>query len=148
MEDWHGTPNGYGNKKCRCDDCRDAWNEYHREFRRRPQPEGMIHGIASSYTNRGCKCPECKAAKTDQYRRQVYGLPEGTYQRLYDEQEGLCTLCRKWQKMLHVDHDHQTGRVRGLLCVGCNGAIGKLGDNIEGLLRAIDYLKNAESLVI
>jgi hypothetical protein len=43
-----------------------------------------------------------------------------------------------------VDHDHETGAIRGLLCKHCNSSLGKLGDNLEGLMRAVDYLKNAE----
>lgn len=39
-----------------------------------------------------------------------------------------------------VDHCHDTGRVRGMLCHGCNTALGKLGDNVAGLRRALEYL--------
>lgn len=42
---------------------------------------------------------------------------------------------------LHLDHDHETGEFRGWLCQKCNMGIGQLGDNIEGLQQAIDYLK-------
>jgi hypothetical protein len=40
-----------------------------------------------------------------------------------------------------VDHDHETGEVRGLLCVQCNSALGKLGDREEALLRALEYVR-------
>ena len=47
-------------------------------------------------------------------------------------------------KKLCVDHDHETGEFRGWLCNDCNASIGKLGDNLEGLMRAVAYLKRAE----
>lgn len=44
-----------------------------------------------------------------------------------------------------IDHDHENGRVRGVLCIRCNSALGKLGDNTEGLQRAMDYLDVASA---
>jgi hypothetical protein len=41
----------------------------------------------------------------------------------------------------HVDHCHETGKIRGLLCHSCNTGIGKLGDNLEGLQKAVSYLE-------
>lgn len=45
-------------------------------------------------------------------------------------------------KNKHLDHDHKTGCARGYLCNGCNRGLGMLGDSIEGLTKAINYLKN------
>jgi Recombination endonuclease VII len=42
---------------------------------------------------------------------------------------------------LHLDHDHATGAFRGWLCMCCNTAIGKLGDTVEGLNRAVAYIE-------
>ena len=53
----------------------------------------------------------------------------------YNVYEGLLIRC------FVLDHDHITGKVRGYICSGCNQAMGKMGDNIEGLDRAIKYLK-------
>ncbi len=53
----------------------------------------------------------------------------------------ICELCRKVPEgKLCLDHCHATGKFRGWLCRSCNMAIGKLGDNREGLLQAIAYL--------
>jgi Recombination endonuclease VII len=52
-----------------------------------------------------------------------------------------CECCgERPLRTLHLDHDHRTGAFRGWLCVKCNTAIGKLGDDIEGVLRAVGYL--------
>lgn len=143
MEEWHGTTNGYANKKCRCEDCKKAWRKYCKERRLARTPEDEFpHGTSNGYTNYRCRCAACTAANQDQYRSYTYGMELGSYKSLYDAQGGKCFLCGAWQKILHVDHDHKSGYVRGLLCIGCNSSIGKLGDNIEGLQRAMDYLTN------
>lgn len=54
-----------------------------------------------------------------------------------------CAVCEtppRHKYALHIDHDHVTGRVRGLLCSACNTAIGKLGDTATGVHRAVEYL--------
>jgi hypothetical protein len=56
---------------------------------------------------------------------------------------GCCgTINEPTRRGWHIDHDHHTGRIRGLLCLRCNTGIGKLGDSIEGVMRAVAYLKN------
>lgn len=64
--------------------------------------------------------PEIKRASK---LRRKYGLSPEDYQQLFDSQEGGCALCHRLVKLC-VDHDHETGRVRGLLCNECNFAIG------------------------
>jgi hypothetical protein len=55
-----------------------------------------------------------------------YGLSWGDYTRLLQSQNSLCAICMTpHHKRLHVDHCHETGRVRGLLCGPCNTALGK-----------------------
>jgi hypothetical protein len=70
-----------------------------------------------------------------------YGLTYDQYVRLVVAQQGLCAICRKRPRYaLAVDHDHQTGKVRGLLCHGCNIGIGNLKDSVDVLDRARAYL--------
>lgn len=71
-----------------------------------------------------------------------YGITEEDFQRMLEEQGGGCAICGLVQhdKPLHVDHDHNTGAVRGLLCLPCNTMLGKARDNINILSKAINYL--------
>ena len=51
------------------------------------------------------------------------------YERMFDAQGGVCAICgkpRPEERTLHVDHDHETGEIRGLLCFSCNNALGRL----------------------
>ena len=86
--------------------------------------------------------PERAAARRRVVRlRYKYGIEPEEYDRLADDQDGRCAICKKHTEPLHVDHDHSTGLVRGLLCHKCNAGIGLLEDNIETLESAIVYLK-------
>lgn len=75
--------------------------------------------------------------------KQLYGMTQAGYDQLLEKQDNKCAICKcppKPGKVLCVDHCHGTGKVRGLLCHGCNTSIGKLG--IDGLEVALEYLKN------
>jgi hypothetical protein len=73
-----------------------------------------------------------------------YGLTLESFDSLLRAQGGLCAICStKPDGTLCVDHCHQTGSIRGLLCSPCNRAIGHLGDSPEGLTRALSYLEKA-----
>lgn len=66
---------------------------------------------------------------------------------MYKEQKESCKICEKKFKQgvsAHVDHDHDTGEVRGLLCLNCNTGIGKLGDSAVTCLDAAFYLLSVE----
>ena len=78
------------------------------------------------------------------YLISTYRLSVEEYNARYRLQGGGCAICKRVSigKRLVVDHCHKTGRVRGLLCMRCNTAIGMLGDDIEVLARAIGYLSD------
>lgn len=69
------------------------------------------------------------------------------YDALWEEQDGKCGICETdmiWDsRFTHVDHDHETGKVRGLICGPCNQGLGSLGDSIERLQKAITYLTSS-----
>lgn len=93
-----------------------------------------------------------KAAYADRGRRtrlKTYGLTEVDYQRMLATQNGRCAICGTTQGRrksddhpLYVDHDHKTGKVRGLLCQPCNSALGMFEDDPERLRKAIAYLSS------
>lgn len=75
----------------------------------------------------------------------TYGIEAGEYERLYKAQGGKCAICQYatgQSKRLAVDHNHNTGVVRGLLCGPCNQFVGRLRDSPEAFLRAYKYLSN------
>jgi hypothetical protein len=84
-----------------------------------------------------------QARRTNTYLSQVVGITWQDYERLYKEQEGRCKICKKWSERLHIDHNHASGRFRGLLCFSCNAGIGLFGDNVLWLMRAVLYLKGS-----
>lgn len=77
--------------------------------------------------------------------RKLYGITIADYYRMLAAQGECCAICGRHQssfkKRLCVDHCHRTSVVRGLLCMHCNHAIGKLGDDPSTLRRAADYLE-------
>lgn len=82
--------------------------------------------------------PEVNRTRKYKYR---YGITIHDYNVLYTKQSGGCAICSVvTESNLHVDHDHCTGKVRGLLCSPCNTGIGKLKDSVENLKSAIKYL--------
>jgi hypothetical protein len=76
--------------------------------------------------------------------KRCYGITTLEYEKMFLEQEGKCKICdRKRYKngYLYVDHCHQTGKVRGLLCSLCNSALGMLDDSPILLQKALNYVK-------
>lgn len=78
-----------------------------------------------------------------------YGISAHDYDMLLAAQGGVCAVCQKdgrdrLGRRLHVDHDHETGVVRGLLCTRCNNAIGHAGDSASRLRELADYLEAAQ----
>lgn len=74
----------------------------------------------------------------------TYGLTIEQYDSILESQGNSCAICKidtpSGRGRFHVDHNHITGEIRGLLCHHCNLALGNFKDNISALLSAIDYL--------
>jgi hypothetical protein len=78
----------------------------------------------------------------DQKIKTTFGLPYGSYDRMYQAQGGLCALCGVSRKTLFIDHSHTTRQVRALLCPQCNFAVGLIHDDPEMAERAAAYLRH------
>ena len=81
------------------------------------------------------------------YLNKYYGITYEEWKLLYESQAGLCAICKRafnGDKDTHVDHNHVTGKIRGLLCSNCNSGMGLLGDDIPRLEAAISYLKKGD----
>ncbi len=104
---------------------------------------------------------ECKLQKSVEDKFKGYGLSLQEYLQMYDSHDGCCHICggagflmrapsknsiRYHVLPLCVDHDHGTGKVRGLLCHNCNRAIGLLHDDIGLLNKAVQYLEGATTI--
>lgn len=79
-------------------------------------------------------------------RRHAYGLSEDDYERMLVKCGGMCESCGRdpWEvssRGPHVDHCHETGRVRGILCFRCNTGLGHFRDSIEDMENAVAYLR-------
>jgi hypothetical protein len=75
-----------------------------------------------------------------------YGITPDDYERMRREQNDLCKICKRpsEERKFNVDHDHKTGKVRGLLCAACNRGIGFLQDSADIALSAAKYLMDYE----
>jgi hypothetical protein len=88
----------------------------------------------------------CRSCTKDSALLAKYNLSLNEYNELLRKQDGRCAICSTSDpkgptSQFCVDHCHKTGRVRGLLCNHCNTGLGKLGDTIESLKKAIRYLE-------
>jgi hypothetical protein len=91
--------------------------------------------------------------KRNQRLKRRYGIKLDEYDELFTSQKGLCAICHNPPKgihssgrahILHVDHCHTTGKIRGLLCTACNQALGMFKEDIGILKKAMEYI-NANS---
>lgn len=75
----------------------------------------------------------------------MFRSDEESFNKLVEKQGNSCAICGKHQdesiRKLHLDHNHKTGMIRGLLCAQCNVGLGSFSDDVDRMLKAIDYLK-------
>ncbi|HVE98232.1 MAG TPA: endonuclease VII domain-containing protein [Mycobacteriales bacterium] len=116
----------------------------------------------NSRDGRHTYCKPCHNARCQETRQRLYGgsrhyhlmrrygISEAEVQELIREQRGVCAICGV-RPAEHVDHDHETGRVRGILCFTCNVGIANFGEDRERMRFAMiyleihDYIKRRES---
>ncbi|MFZ3556307.1 endonuclease VII domain-containing protein [Streptomyces sp. BH055] len=144
--------------------CRECWAGYHQERQlakgknvrpRVPAPEGHKycrscgeikahdewHRNATASDGLSTSCKDCRATKgrAGHLKRQ-YGITEAERDELVAAQVGVCCICLD-APAVHVDHCHETGRVRGVLCFSCNAALGQFRDRPDAIRRAAAYVE-------
>ena len=88
-----------------------------------------------------CKAHHIERGKRTYFQRK-YGIARERVEEMLEGQAGLCLICqRHLAGKGHVDHDHATGEVRGILCFPCNGGLGQFQEDPTILLRAVAYLR-------
>lgn len=110
---------------------------YQKAWRANPKNKARIKSSIKRYRMRS---PD---VQKNGHLKRKYGITISVYKELFQNQGGLCAICKKPEnnKDLAVDHCHKTKKVRGLLCFKCNASLGKFEDSIELLQNAISYLE-------
>ncbi len=115
--------------------------EYNRNWRK-------THREQHNETQR--KWNKANTLKTSSYRRKyIYGISLEEYNKLLQDSNGICAICNQPETKtlkgkiisLSIDHNHKTGKIRGLLCYKCNSVIGFTDENIDLLQKHIQYLQ-------
>jgi len=110
----------------------------------------------------GSYCKRCHTTKQrakstyaldrERYLKNRYGITQAEYQAMFDAQAGMCAICKNEQwtflrgrnrskyDTLYIDHEHATGKIRALLCHGCNTAVGLLREKPERAHGIVAYL--------
>lgn len=130
-----------------CTRCREtkALSEFGK--RRSGRPLSICKACTRIYASDWIKShPEKQHRQRTYNLRTKFGLTPEQVEAMVEAQGGGCAGCRRplrTNKDKHVDHDHETGRVRGILCQPCNMALGLLHDNAETLARLAAYLERS-----
>ena len=122
----------------------------------RELPRSDFHANKARYDSVSTYCKECnrkalsESSKTDKGKarsrrkwiKSEYGMSEDQYAESFNRQGGACAVCRlpnRSTNRMHIDHDHATGKFRGLLCSQCNTMLGLFGDSPDRLRSAASY---------
>ncbi len=93
------------------------------------------------HSNRGNASRERHGGHRNYHLKRRYGITAAEADAILAEQGGLCAICRT-APAAQVDHNHATGKVRGLLCFNCNGGLGQFRDDVNVMQSAIGYLSD------
>lgn len=131
--------------------CRDCRNHgYQRVWRARPEvmARAIRYRNSPAFKRRSAelsKDPVRRARKAFNIRKHKYGVTKERYFKLFEKQKGKCGVCGcrppKGDHSFHIDHNHRTGKVRGLLCRRCNNGLGFFRDQVRLIRKAVRYLK-------
>lgn len=116
----------------------------HRAEKKKYNDEHREHLDKCQKINRTNNIEKYRIKEKNYNLKKNYGINIDQYNEMLKKQKNKCAICHnefKPMKNTHVDHNHITGKVRGLLCTKCNSSIGYLNDDIKLLKEAIKYLK-------
>jgi len=145
--------------KCSRSRCRDVAKKYNQRFSEEiskkrkqvyAQSEPVREAAKARSRKRYCEQPEViRAYERKSHLRTAYGLTLEKYDQMLSDQRGKCAICETstpggMSGRFHVDHCHQSGRIRGLLCTKCNSGLGMFKDRVELIVAAIAYLKSSQ----
>lgn len=132
-----------------CSTCKES--KLHTAFVKSPLHKDGYHGVCKPCRNDQRR--KNGRADTKEQRRKwalksSFNLTIEQYNSMLRQQGGVCKICKagpetSYKGVLHVDHNHKTGKVRGLLCAACNVAIGYMVDSPARLRDAATYLEKA-----
>ena len=130
-------------RKCRTCGVEKELEEFYKSGRK-GKPEER-HTECKECTKVRVKNNHCPTRARSNELRRKYGITLEDYNRMLEDQGGTCMTCPSTPESqrhgrLHVDHNHDTGEVRGLLCHNCNTALGLLNEDISTLSALITYL--------
>jgi hypothetical protein len=133
----------------------NAANKARYREKRRRQLEGLPPPVDQRYTQETPQKPLVVQSSTSKYyaeklRKSKWGLTPEQYETLLAKQHNSCAICgcdlmQINPKYRHIDHNHTTGEIRGILCHSCNMGIGCLKDSQELLTAALHYLTTAST---
>jgi len=148
-DDFYKNPSGSDRLRPECKRCtaarRAAWyadNVATEKARVKQWQQANAERVNAASRERR-RSPEAKRAQRDGHLRRKYGITVEQYDAMLAAQGGVCAICGREPNpniSLHVDHDHETGALRGLTCFRCNQAMGAFGEDPRLLRAAADYL--------
>lgn len=113
------------------------------EFHKHPSGSDGRHSWCKPCANAAQKLSREKNGRPERKRKWTlssrYGITESDFDAMLERQDSLCGICHKSMKRVCIDHDHKTYKVRGLLCHGCNIALGHV-EKVGFLPAALAYL--------
>ncbi|MEU3252111.1 endonuclease VII domain-containing protein [Streptomyces sp. NPDC006997] len=105
------------------------------------KPHSEWHRNASAPDGLSTRCKTCRAVQgREGHLKRQYGISQAERDQLAASQGGVCCICLVALPE-HVDHCHETGRVRGVLCFSCNAALGQFKDRPDVIRRAAAYVE-------
>lgn len=148
-----GAPRGDNGTPSLCRSCAQRHSQYARAARERRTALGLCAWCCDPNDNttgpQKYYCLRCVKRRTDSNRKSEYGITSEEYDSFFKKQGGRCAICNQTSKRrLAIDHCHDRGFVRGLLCSNCNTGLGLFRDSPERLRNAALYIETTSTRLV